>query len=309
MVRTILSDRLNTAWHSFPWPVLVMYERRQRLEDLFYFAISYEAGDQVVEAVSNRCFVAVALVPDNAPPPPASTHLWASLGTLPYEVTNDPLQKFNVGDRVLNQHDGRIYYCIQDGSFFADVGNNLRFYPLPDFDPAFPLSDTFQKPMEEVHGVFRLPPGAGEFSSLGFTLVDAAVRVEGDPGTAWFRYRLQCPILNGDPWDEEVPYDPGEQIYFTWNNSVGTGEFYDCLLATNAGESPASRPEAWRRVEIPYIFGSHLQWAVHADWYELDGQQEKASATAGKAFERLQLEFDKIERQQRQSEPWAVSTR
>lgn len=309
MVRNILADRLNSAWHSFPWPQLVMIEERRRVQQRFYFAISYVAGAQVLDDVSNQCFVAVTLVPDNVPPPTESPQLWALLGDIPFQVTNEPFQKFNIGDRVLNQNDGKVYYCFKNGSYFIDTGLASSFYPLPDFDPAFPLDDGWQQPMEECLGVFSLPPSGRDNAPLSFALVDSAVRVEGDPGSAWFRYRRQCPVLRGDPWDEEAVYGPGDQVYFVYPDYAGTGDFYDCLSATKAGESPATSPTLWRKVELPYIFSSYLQWAIHGDWYELDGQQEKAGATAIKAFERLQLEYDKIERQQRQEEPWTVTTR
>jgi hypothetical protein len=159
--------------------------------------------------------------------------------------------------------------------------------------------------MEEVLGVTSYPCN----ERLNFQLVDAAVRVEGDPGSATFRYRLECPTLMGDPLDEEAGYEAGAQVYFTLPDAAATGDFYVCLGSALAGETPISKPELWRRIELPYLFGPYLKRGVHADWCELDGQNEKAGVASLAAFERLQLEYDKIERQQRQQEPWTVATR
>jgi hypothetical protein len=305
MVRGLLNDRLNGAWHSFPWPALVFTELRSRLEEKFDFAREYVAGMQLLDVVSNQCYVSVTFVPDNLPAPPDSPAYWARLGDIPYVVTNEPLRKFNVGDRVFNPRNGQVYYCLKDGSYYADINLLFRFYPLPEFDPAFPLNDLFQRPMEEVLGVTSYPCN----ERLNFQLVDAAVRVEGDPGSATFRYRLECPTLMGDPLDEEAGYEAGAQVYFTLPDAAATGDFYVCLGSALAGETPISKPELWRRIELPYLFGPYLKRGVHADWCELDGQNEKAGVASLAAFERLQLEYDKIERQQRQQEPWTVATR
>jgi hypothetical protein len=140
-----------------------------------------------------------------------------------------------------------------------------------------------------------------------YRITDHGVRVPGDPALACFRYRVACPVLEGDPWDAEATYDPNDQVYYT--DQRGVGNFFNCLLATAAGESPGVRPDAWRLIEIPYIFQNFLTWGTHADWLELDGQADKAGAAALRAFEMLTLEFDKVERQQRQTEPWTVLTR
>jgi hypothetical protein len=309
MLRAILSDRLNGVWHAFPWPSLVVLERRYRLQEKYDYAKVYVPGDQVFDAVTNLSWYCVlATVPTGDHPNETPTK-WAQLGTLPFQTTNDPDAAFGVGDRVFNPVDGNIYYCLVDGALFADIDQPGQFGPIPPFDSAFPLEDSWQTPMEEVLGVWQAPPSARESLALGFTLVDDAVRVESDPGSAWFRYRARCPEIKGDPWDEEATYGISDQVYFTQPDNAGTGDFYECIMGAPPGEGPSGNPLFWRRIELPYLFGPYLSRALHGDWYELDGQAEKAAAALYAANERLQLEFDKIERQQRQQEPWTVATR
>jgi hypothetical protein len=309
MVRSILSSRLDTTWHTFPWPVLVNVEFRRRVQKVFDYAASYVVHDQVFDPPSIRNFECVQSVNPNSGPPGSLPANWADLSMTSFQTTDDPAALFNTGDRVLNPRDGYIYYCTRDLSFYADIDQPHQFTPLQPYDPAFRLDDLWQTPMEEVFGVWAAQPDCGIINehSLKFRVLDSSIRVDGDPAGAWFRYRVQCPVLTGDPWDEEASYSIGEQVYFT--DPLGVGNFYDCLMDSLPGESPVANPLQWRPVEIPYGFSTHLSWAIHADWYELDGQVDKAGAAGAKAFDRLQLEFDKIERQQRQDEPWTVTTR
>src|SRR5262245_30127273 len=90
MVRGIFSDRLNSAWHAFPWPVLVNYEERRRLQRAYDYRTSYASGDQVFDALSNRCWFCVQpTAPDQFKPQESPDH-WAQLGPMPFTVTNDP---------------------------------------------------------------------------------------------------------------------------------------------------------------------------------------------------------------------------
>ena len=307
MLRAILSDRLNTAWHMFPWPVLVILERRQRNQRTYDNGTVYVSGDQVFDAVSNRCWQCIQPTIPGTDNPLDTPSKWAMQGYLPFTVTNDPNTKFQIGDRVFNPIDSNIYYCFTPDSFFADINQPTQFSPLIPFNPAFPLDDGWQKPMEEVLEIAPVEQLERGPSKLEFDLIEDAVRVEGQPGSAFFRYRLQCPELTGDPWDEEATYAIADQVYYT--DSSGAGDFWNCIHGAQPGETPGSDPLLWTKIELPYIFGPYLGRALHADWYELDGQTEKAASAAVAAFERLQLEFDKIERQQRQLEPWTVATR
>jgi hypothetical protein len=310
MLCPILNDRLNAAWHMFPWPSLVVFERRYRVQGKYDYARVYNPGDYVFDAVTNLTWYCVAATLPPGDNPNETPTKWARPGPQPFQTTNVPEATFKVGDRVFNPVDGNIYYCLIDGAYFAEIRNPSRFAPLPPFDPSFPLEDTWQQPMEEILGVWHLWPQGRTSLDYDYALVDDAVRVDCDPGSAWFRYRARCPEIKGDPWDAEATYVIGDQVYFTQQpDNAGTGDFYDCIWGAPAGDSPNSDPLLWRRIEIPYLFGPYLSRALHADWYELDGQAEKAAAAVLAANERLQLEFDKIERQQRQPEPWSVATR
>lgn len=62
-----------------------------------------------------------------------------------------------------------------------------------------------------------------------------------------------------------------DQCYFN-------GEFYQCVADTVAGESPATAPAKWRKVQIPADWRWVLTQLTYAHLLKLDGQNEKAAA-------------------------------
>lgn len=58
------------------------------------------------------------------------------------------------------------------------------------------------------------------------------------------------------------------QVYYN-------GDWYECVTATSAGESPASHPAKWAKLEIPYAFGRFLQRRAASLLLAEEGQQDK----------------------------------
>ncbi|MBF8281271.1 MAG: hypothetical protein HW378_186 [Anaerolineales bacterium] len=58
------------------------------------------------------------------------------------------------------------------------------------------------------------------------------------------------------------------QVYYA-------GDFYDCIVATAPGESPATHPAKWARVEIPRLFERALVQGAFAETLLREGQMDK----------------------------------
>jgi hypothetical protein len=153
MIRSVLSNRLNIVWHSFPWPALVETKNRRRLQKL-YEAQLFHPGDIVQDPVSNACYVCVSGTKTLEDTPAEHPELWARLGDFPILTTNDQNARFKIGDRVLNPRDATVCYVKQDGALYMNLPDEPGFYTLPEWHPEFPLVDDFQTPMEEVLGVW-----------------------------------------------------------------------------------------------------------------------------------------------------------
>ena len=120
------------------------------------------------------------------------------------------------------------------------------------------------------------------------------------PAFVWLYYRLQRPTLTGDLFDATLIYTSGRQVYFV-SPTTGTGDFYNCTATTTAGQSPATTPASWSVVALPYAFREYLVQGGYADWLTSDGQADKAQAIEGVAAQLLEMEADKLQRQQQQT--------
>lgn len=126
----------------------------------------------------------------------------------------------------------------------------------------------------------------------------------------WYYYRTKVPSINGEAYDSGVSYYPNSQMYFDSGSNTGTyapvvgkphtANFYTCLSITNAGETPSSHPAKWSIVKIPYIFGPFLAWGATANWFSSENLIQEAIVIEQKAQSMLDLETEKIARQQNQ---------
>jgi hypothetical protein len=125
----------------------------------------------------------------------------------------------------------------------------------------------------------------------------------------YIEYRIKPVQLKGNPWVNTVAYSAGSQVYFDAGSASGTlqpvegkpftANFYECL-ATNTNQIPSQNPSSWEIVKIPYIFGPYLSRAVFSDYLRSEGQYDSAMQADGEAKYYLDVEIDKIARQQGQ---------
>lgn len=128
----------------------------------------------------------------------------------------------------------------------------------------------------------------------------------------WIRYRIIKPDLFGSLYDNSIIYHNGSQIYFDTGSNSGTytpvpgrphyGNFYTCIAPSNttAGQHPGSHTALWQKVEIPYIFGTYLSRSFVADNLRSELQFEAAQLAENDASLAMDLEVDKLLRQQGQ---------
>lgn len=132
----------------------------------------------------------------------------------------------------------------------------------------------------------------------------------------WYRYRLKPPVLSGDVWSKDVAYSIGAQVYFDAGAEVGSavptvgkpcrGNFYNCIAATTANlntDKPVNNgalTAKWEKVDVPYIFAPYMAWGAAADWNFSEGDVEAGTIVEAKANAVLELELDKVLRQQGQ---------
>ena len=158
------------------------------------------------------------------------------------------------------------------------------------------------------------PLASTRSSELSFRLYDngttQSLVMPTDPGTVYAEYRIKRPELVGDLYSASVAYSVGAQAYFDSGSNTGTltpiagkphyGNFYNCLEATTAGQSPSTHPAKWQIVQIPYIFAPYSARGAFSDWLKSEMQLEAAMAAEAEAQNTLVEAIDIILRQQKQ---------
>lgn len=119
-------------------------------------------------------------------------------------------------------------------------------------------------------------------------------------------YRQVCPSYTGSIYDATATYAVDDQIYFT--TSAGVGNFYKCLVATTAGQSPSTTASSWAVIPIYTTFVNYATYMVYADWLTQDGAMDKAQAAYAIAQDRMDTQLDVFERQMQSMSPMTVTT-
>jgi len=108
-------------------------------------------------------------------------------------------------------------------------------------------------------------------------------------------YRKYPATFTGADFSASDTYLVGEQVYFT--DSSGNGNYYKCVVATSAGESPSTAASKWEVIPLYTVFFQYCIYRSYADWLISDGQLDKADRASRMAEQKL---ADSIEVQERQ---------
>lgn len=108
-------------------------------------------------------------------------------------------------------------------------------------------------------------------------------------------YRRKLPSFTGDTFSTSATYAVDDQVYFTDSDDVG--DFYKCVTATSAGESPETDPDKWEVIPFYQTFFQYCVYKAFADWLISDGQMERAGNAYSIAKDKMDDEFDQLERQ------------
>lgn len=68
------------------------------------------------------------------------------------------------------------------------------------------------------------------------------------------------------------------------NQCYHNGDFWQCVTATSAGESPTSAPEKWRKLKLPSKWRWALAQLTYAYLLQADGQTDKYSIERNRAY-------------------------
>lgn len=201
-------------------------------------------------------------------------YLW---GNLVQQVSNTPLNDSLIDWAQAGENEIETVFDVTANSPFAT--NN-------------PTRLTYQ-PVPEGIQLINASPVAYNYYINGIAQQSIFGAVPSNP--VFLYYRKACPSFTGDTFDATATYAVDEQMYFT--NSLGTGDYYKCLVATTAAQSPDTTPASWSVLTVYDTFFQYAIYRAYADWLLSDGQNDKSAQAEAMAQGYMDSEFDLRERQ------------
>ncbi len=124
---------------------------------------------------------------------------------------------------------------------------------------------------------------------------------QGNPSNpTYLYYRKAYRYFTGSVYDATATYAVGAQIYYTITTAgatYNTSDYYRCLVATTAGQSPETTAASWEIISLPEVFYGFLVQKTYADWLISDGQMDKGQGAMMLAEQKKADELDRQERQ------------
>lgn len=198
----------------------------------------------------------------------------------------------------------------------------------PVQDLVLPWDQTGEAVIDAVFNIWPCSPFANNYpSQFGYNLTPQGIQIiNGTPyqyvvyqnGVAqnnlygappnnpiYVYYRKTCPSFTGDVYSASATYAVDQQVYFT--NSLSQGDYYKCLVATTAGQSPDTTAASWELIPLYRTFLQFTIYQAYGDWLISDGQLEKASGAYAIAETKMGDQFDLCERQMNVMSPMVVT--
>lgn len=295
-IKRAVSDGIEAAWRYARWPELSRTQRRA-FRPTYSAATTYQVGTEVLWLQEQQYYHAVrsggfsGTDPTDANGVLNATH-WA-VSQAEYSASNyDNTKAYAVGDIVYYPNTDTHYQAIAAGT--GNLPTDTSFWgPLVIFSKHIAFDQTGETEWEpdDFFGVFDKDPKVylsarllqHSLSNNGVQLFDDEV-----PARPYLWFRTKAPVLIGDPYSATATYAVNDQISFESASTVLN--FYDCVTATSAGESPDSAAAKWQIVDIPRFMTRFLKAYAHAVFLSNDGQEDRRMAPESLS-ERLLAEF------------------
>jgi hypothetical protein len=148
-------------------------------------------------------------------------------------------------------------------------------------------------------------------SAGGFMGTNGYVTYNTNPANPIYLYYRRVPYnYSGGTYSSTSTYVAGQYIYFTRTTGAqtGTSDYWKCLSATTAGQSPETHASKWELQPLPEMISQPLVWQTYGDWLVQDGQADKAVQAYAISEQKKNEEWDRIERQMPDTFQLKVST-
>jgi hypothetical protein len=222
----------------------------------------------------------------------------------PYRAAYAAGTTYALGDEVYYPTTGAYYTAL--GATTGNVPTNATYWTqLTSITPAeVPYTEVSFSPIGKVRMVSATDPLAAAVARrIPATLTSTGVRLLGEqvPNVPYVWYQLRCPDLFGTTYDAATAYAVDDQIYFASGTGSYEGDYWKCITATTAGQTPITHAAKWTRLEIPAFLTEAIAYGIAADLFRAAGKTELAPYMEDKAETALLREQHKVMAAQRQS--------
>ena len=283
---------LEKCWEHHFWPLLQRVEQRWFRAD-WASGTTYAAGDEVFYPATQTYYQALRASTGEEPADAddiTNTAYWAECETSYTTDEFDATLTYAVGDQVA--YNGGAYACHTATTAGIVPTNTSYWGVLTEFERNISYTATGQTEIGLVEAVTSANPRIHTTGvELNWLLSGDGIVVKNAVASCWVSFRIRCPKLIGDEFDATETYAIGQQVFYT--GGTERGNFYDCIAATSAGETPLSNPAKWEIVEIPRIFHKPLVAGMASAWVRGPGGGTLEEANAYEQYANSQLDDQK----------------
>lgn len=292
LINQVTQDYWLRAW----WPEIMHVERRA-YRAVWASATAYAAGDEVFHRPSQAYYIALRASTGEEPAESNDVENSAYWGRLSGTYSNDEWDStadYEAGDRVYYPPTGLYYQChsdttAQQAPTDTDYWGALAIF-VKDIDP----DQTGQTAIGMVEGVYgadpRLDPNA---RAIAYYETQGGIIVTGDHPEPWLHFKEPTPEYTGTDWSATATYAAADQMYFS------DGDYYQCLSATSAGESPTTHPTKWQRLDYPTWLRGPVAQYVYGEMLKAGGNRQTGNLEQAAAEKAIRRQMEAVQQQQR----------
>lgn len=308
--RTWMDQHFTSGAQEFYFPELERIEKRTFRAD-YSAATAYTNDGTIIYFIQEEQYYQPLKATTGNPPADSlgvvDDSRWALAETSYTASDYSSATAYVAGDQVFYPTNGLYYQCHTASTGNAPT-NTSYWGVLTAFDRYVDYEQTGQTELGEVLEVWDADPDVSYGAEpVAYRLSENGVQILRDLPYVWIQYRVRLSAITGDAWDSATAYSVGNQVYY--RTSTTRGNFYACVSATSAGESPASAAAKWSVVEIPLVLKNYLVRALYSEWLAYDGQTEKSVLEMQRAKDLLAGQVELLAAQQQQGQRTVVVTR
>lgn len=299
--RLFHTDRLQRIWEMRNWPDICPTQKRY-FRNLYASGTAYAASAEVYYPGPQLYYQMLVTGGTTGQAPSTyngqtwDTNLayWAECQT---EYTADPYDAtaaYVQGDQVYDAGTDLFYQLFAVSSTGNAPTDTTKWGVLTPFDRYVAYQQTGKTPFDQAFGAYdRDRKNDGRATPFKCFLTENGVQVLANVPFCWLYFRRVVPDLKGEAYDSTATYAAADQIYFQSGSTAGN--FYACVTATSAGESPLTAAAKWSLLEIPFTFRGWLIHGAASDYARPDGNlsvADRENRLANDAQEQAVLTYD-----------------